>query len=100
MKVEAVKLIVRDTVDRILVGQEHPSDAPVAKLAYSELNVELCEHALDLLASSSAIDADATELVERWHANFLWSRVLTISGGSSEIMRGLIGRQLLGLPRA
>jgi len=32
--------------------------------------------------------------------NFLWGRALTISGGTSEIMRGLIGRQLLGLPRA
>ena len=31
---------------------------------------------------------------------FLWSRALTISGGASEILRGLVGRQLLALPRA
>ena len=43
---------------------------------------------------------DGREVARRWHHNFLWSRALTISGGSSEIMRGLIGRQLLGLPRA
>ena len=98
-KVETVKLIVRDTVERILRDEEHPSDGPVAKLAYTELNVELCELALDLVASSSFIDASASEVVGRWYQNFLWSRALTISGGASEILRGLVARQLLGLPR-
>jgi alkylation response protein AidB-like acyl-CoA dehydrogenase len=99
-KVEEVKLIVRDAVERILVDQEHLSDGPVTKLAYSEMNVELCELALELLASSSWVADEAAEVEERWRHNFLWSRALTISGGASEIMRGLIGRQLLGLPRA
>jgi alkylation response protein AidB-like acyl-CoA dehydrogenase len=99
-KVEGVRLITRDTVDRILRDEEHPSDGPVAKLAYTEMNVELCEIAMGLIASSVAIDDVGREVAERWHHNFLWSRALTISGGTSEIMRGLIGRQLLGLPRA
>lgn len=99
-RVEEVKLIVRDTVDRILLDDEHPSDGPVAKLAYSETNVFLCELALEILSSSTSIDPPGTDVAERWYHNFLWSRALTISGGSSEIMRGLIGRQLLGLPRS
>jgi alkylation response protein AidB-like acyl-CoA dehydrogenase len=98
-KVEAVKLIVRDTVERILRDEEHPSDGPVAKLAYTELNVELCELALEVVASSAFIHASAAEVVQRWYQNFLWSRALTISGGASEILRGLVARQLLGLPR-
>ena len=98
-KVEEVKLITRDTVERILVDQEHPSDGPIAKLSYTEMNVELCELALQLLGSSASIEDADIELAEGWYHNFLWSRALTISGGSSEIMRGLIGRQLLGLPR-
>jgi alkylation response protein AidB-like acyl-CoA dehydrogenase len=99
-EVEEVKLIVRDTVDRILVDDEHPSDGPFAKLAYTEMNVKLCEHAMSLIDSSASIDDGARPLEARWLHNFLWSRSLTISGGSSEILRGLIGRQLLGLPRA
>jgi alkylation response protein AidB-like acyl-CoA dehydrogenase len=99
-RVEEVKLIVRDTVDRILVDAEHASDGPVAKLAYSETNVYLCELALEILSAATAIDPAGREVADRWYHNFLWSRALTISGGSSEIMRGLIGRQLLGLPRA
>jgi alkylation response protein AidB-like acyl-CoA dehydrogenase len=99
-RVQEVKLIVRDTVDRILIDDEHPSDGPVAKLAYTEMNVALCELALEIISSSASFDAENLDVPTRWHHNFLWSRALTISGGASEIMRGLIGRQLLGLPRA
>jgi alkylation response protein AidB-like acyl-CoA dehydrogenase len=99
-KVEAAKLIVRDVVDRIVHDKEHPSDGPFAKLAYTELNVELCEAALELIASAASVDERGRELTERWYEAFLWSRALTISGGTSEILRGLIGRQLLNLPRA
>jgi alkylation response protein AidB-like acyl-CoA dehydrogenase len=99
-KTESAKLIVRDTVERIIRGEEHPSDGPVSKLVYTELNVELCERALDLLATADYVEDEGLEVVQRWREAFLWSRALTISGGASEIMRGLIGRQLLGLPRA
>ena len=99
-RVGEATLIVRDTVARILDDDEHPSDGPVAKLTYTELNVALCELALELIASSASIDDDGAAVADRWYHNFLWSRALTISGGASEIMRGLIGRQLLGLPRA
>jgi alkylation response protein AidB-like acyl-CoA dehydrogenase len=100
VQVEEVKLIVRDTVQRIFDDDEHASDGPVAKLAYTELDVALTEIALELLASSVSVDDDAAAVADRWYHNFLWGRALTISGGASEIMRGLIGRQLLGLPRA
>jgi alkylation response protein AidB-like acyl-CoA dehydrogenase len=99
-RVATATLIVRDTVDRILVEADHPSDGPVAKLAYTEAFVALCELALELIASAAWFDNDTAPLVDRWHHDFLWSRALTISGGASEILRGLVGRQLLGLPRA
>ncbi|OAA27912.1 acyl-CoA dehydrogenase [Frankia sp. EI5c] len=99
-RIEEVKLIVRDTVERILVDDEHPSDGPVAKLAYAETNVALTETAMRIITSAVSVDPEGVEVADRWYHNFLWGRALTISGGASEIMRGLIGRQLLGLPRA
>ena len=99
-KMEGVKLITRDAVERILGDDEHPADGPITKLSYTEMNVELCELAMQLVASSRSIDDPGTEVAERWHHNFLWSRALTVSGGSSEILRALVGRQLLGLARA
>jgi alkylation response protein AidB-like acyl-CoA dehydrogenase len=99
VELEQAKLVVRDTVDRIVLDAEHPSDGPVAKLAYTELNVELCELALGLLGSAVSVDEAGHDAAERCRSSFLWSRALTISGGASEVLRGLIGRQLLGLPR-
>ncbi len=99
-RVEAAKLVVKDVVDRIVQDEEHPSDGPLAKLTYTELYVALCEAALELLATAVAVDEPGREATERWYGAFLWSRALTISGGASEILRGLIGRQLLALPRA
>ncbi|WP_269453257.1 acyl-CoA dehydrogenase family protein [Yinghuangia sp. ASG 101] len=99
-RVEAARLTVRDTVRRVVRGEEHPSDGPVAKLVSTELNVELCERALEILAAAAHVEESAEEVVRRWYEAFLWSRALTISGGASEILRGVVGRQLLGLPRA
>jgi alkylation response protein AidB-like acyl-CoA dehydrogenase len=99
-KVAAARLVVHDIVGRIVRDAEHPSDGAFAKLAYSELNVELCEHALELLSSAASLEEPGREVAGRWYEAFLWSRALTISGGASEILRGLVGRQLLGLPRA
>jgi len=67
---------------------------------YTELDVALCEAAMELLGNASSVDHNAQDVVDRWYAAFLWSRALTISGGASEILRGIVGRQLLGLPRA
>lgn len=100
VEVELATLVVRDTVEAILADAEHPSDGPVSKLAYTELNVALCEHALRLMSSAVSIDPAGLAAAERCRNSFLWSRALTISGGASEILRGLVGRQLLGLPRS
>jgi alkylation response protein AidB-like acyl-CoA dehydrogenase len=99
-RVEAARAIVDDIAQRVITDEEHPSDGAVAKLAYAEEYVALCELALEILASAASVDDAGRDVADRWYAAFLWSRALTISGGSSEILRGIVGRQLLGLPRA
>lgn len=95
----AVELIARGAVDRVADGTDEPADGLIAKLAYTELNVAICLYAVNLAASGRLRPAGA-DVYARWQQAFLWSRALTISGGSSEIVRNVLATQLFGLPRS
>jgi alkylation response protein AidB-like acyl-CoA dehydrogenase len=77
------------------------SDAPVTKIWFSELNLELAEYAMSLQgASGSLAEGDALAVDGgHWQDSFLYARAWTIAGGSNEIMRNLIAERGLGLPR-
>jgi len=83
-------------------------EGSVSKLAMAELNKELFELAIDLLGADGLIGYDytfrrpetlSTEGIEHGvrHA-FLRVRANSIEGGTSEIMRNILGEQVLGLP--
>jgi alkylation response protein AidB-like acyl-CoA dehydrogenase len=77
------------------------SDAPVTKIWFSELNLELAEYAMSLQgASGSLVEGDPLVVNGgHWQDSFLYARAWTIAGGSNEIMRNLIAERGLGLPR-
>ncbi len=80
----------------------------IAKLAYSELNKGLYEFCMNLLGADALIDYDYTfrrpeDLDVSGTAHglryaFLRVRANSIEGGTSEIMRNILGEQVLGLP--
>jgi len=83
-------------------------EGSVSKLAMAELNKELFELAVDLLGADGMVGYDftfrrpsslSTEGIEHGvrHA-FLRVRANSIEGGTSEIMRNILGEQVLGLP--
>ena len=77
------------------------SDAPMTKIWYSELNLEMSEYVLGLEGPRGAlVQGDELALDDGyWQDSFLYARALTIAGGSNEIMRNLIAERGLGLPR-
>ena len=76
-------------------------DAPLTKIWYSELNLEVAEFALALQGNRGAlVEGDLGAFEDgKWQDRFLYARALTIAGGSNEIMRNVIAERGLGLPR-
>jgi alkylation response protein AidB-like acyl-CoA dehydrogenase len=89
------------TTTRSVKGSPSVTDAPMTKIWFSELNLEMAEYALSLLGPRAVLvegegDACADGL---WQDRFLYARAWTIAGGSNEIMRNMIAERGLGLPR-
>ena len=91
--------------DKIVDAQVNGRDpGPVASIrkAKADVNAQrLLSLVKDLTGPEGMIgiqNVDAEEL-DIWHWAYLFSRALTIGGGTSEIQRNIIGEQLLGLPR-
>jgi alkylation response protein AidB-like acyl-CoA dehydrogenase len=76
-----------------------PGAASVLKLLWSRWHQELGELAMDVLGAPAMLARGAPYDLDDWQRLFLFSRADTIYGGSSEIQRGIIAEQALGLPR-
>ena len=72
------------------------SEASVRKLLGVEHAQRVQEMGLALHAAEGAI-ADGPAM--GWSEQFLFTRNLTIAGGTSEIQRNIIGERVLGLPK-
>jgi len=80
-------------------------EGSVAKLAMAELNKQIYDLALDLMGPAGML-YDSYDLVRPRHAlfsddmhkNFLRARANSIEGGTSEVLKNIIGERVLGLP--
>lgn len=110
---ELMKLWIRTEVLRLnnqrakaaaRAGNPGP-EGSIAKLIDAELNKDLYNFAVSLLGPEGMIDYDYTfrrpeEAMSSgtFQHNFLRARANSIEGGTSEIMRNILGEQVLGLP--
>ncbi|HEY9315963.1 acyl-CoA dehydrogenase family protein [Williamsia sp.] len=99
--VDALSALVYANISRWSRKTERTYDAPMAKLLFSEIGVEMERFALELSGEAGILvegDPDAIDR-GRWQDGFLYARAYTIAGGSSEIMRNIIAERGLGMPR-
>jgi alkylation response protein AidB-like acyl-CoA dehydrogenase len=92
MRAEAYQLHTLQTVTRLVAGGQAGPEASLAKLWWSELDVELHEVALDLLGGEA-------ELEGPWSKGWQFSLAGPIYAGTNEIQRNIAAERLLGLPR-
>ncbi len=84
-----------------LRGEFHVEDAPIGKIQFSELNLDIATFALELQAAEGVLVEGDPIAVDagRWQDEFLYARAYTIAGGSNEIMRNMISERGLRMPR-
>ncbi|MBN8866471.1 MAG: acyl-CoA dehydrogenase family protein [Solirubrobacterales bacterium] len=100
-EIEINNLLVQLKLGRELRGAERPSDVPIGKLVFSELNLAMAEYAMSLQGAGSILTEGDPDVRQngRWQDEFLYARTYTVAGGASEIMRNIIAERALGMPR-
>jgi alkylation response protein AidB-like acyl-CoA dehydrogenase len=82
-------------------------EGSVAKLAFAEENKRLYELCIDLMGADGMLYSGSFELIRPnhtamgtpdLHKAFLRARANSIEGGTSEVMRNILGERVLGLP--
>jgi len=77
-----------------------PPEASLQKLFGSEIEQRIEDLSLDLLGPYAQLYRDARELDPTdWQERWMYGRSVTISSGTSEIMRNVLAQRALGLPR-
>src|SRR5690606_28453803 len=97
---EILRLIRLRTVSAAVRGEAPGPEASIRKVLADEHGQHVFELAKDL-AGAHGMLTDGGPLgrpVGVWHHGFLFSRALTIGGGTAEVQRNIIGERVLGLP--
>ena len=92
MRVDAYRLQTLQTVTALMDGRDLGSEASLAKIWWSELDIELHEIALDLLGPEAEVEGP-------WSKGHQFSLAGPIYAGTNEVQRNIVAERVLGLPR-
>jgi alkylation response protein AidB-like acyl-CoA dehydrogenase len=100
-EVEILRLSTYRSITRFQRGQRPGPEGSIDKLFWSETAQHLFEVAMEILGPQGQLVKGSKWAVDSgyWSYQFLRSRADTIAGGTSEILRNIIGERVLGLPR-
>jgi len=98
---EAFKYTRFRSLTRQLRGEPPGPEGSILKLTGSELGVRIAEVAGELLGMHVLVNqsSEAVPDAPRWFNRVLAARQYTISAGTSEIQRNILGERVLGLPK-
>jgi len=85
---------------RLHAAADAPPEAALQKLFGSEIQQRTLDLAMALAGAYAQLGRDRRALDGgAWEEAYLYSRSVTISSGTSEVLRNLVAQQALGLPR-
>jgi alkylation response protein AidB-like acyl-CoA dehydrogenase len=91
LEAEYLKLLADRAISGAIHGRTMGPESSVAKLVWSEAEQHLCEVAGDVLGP------DANH--GTWGRDAVYSRALTIAGGTTQVNKNVLAQRVLGLPR-
>jgi alkylation response protein AidB-like acyl-CoA dehydrogenase len=92
LEAELLKLISDRAISAELHGRAMGPEGSIAKLVWSEAEQHLTEVAADVLGPDA--------LSGPWARDRVYSRALTIAGGTTQVNKNILAQRILGLPRA
>ena len=99
MRADAYRLQTLQTITALIDGRGLGSEASLAKVWWSELDIELHEIALDLLGPDAELAGPDAELAGSWSKGHQFSLAGPIYAGTNEVQRNIVAERVLGLPR-
>jgi alkylation response protein AidB-like acyl-CoA dehydrogenase len=95
-----LRLLGDKIVDAATKGRDPGPEASMRKTLADVHGQELMSLVKDLAGPAGMIGVqdEHAEESDPWHWGYLFSRALTIGGGTSEIQRNILGERVLGLP--
>jgi alkylation response protein AidB-like acyl-CoA dehydrogenase len=98
-ELECLRLHAMHVLTQVEQGRDLGFEASMTKLQWSETYQDLWEVFDEILGEDATLDAiDGVDL-RPLHAQAMWSRSVTIWGGSSQVQRNVTAERVLGLPR-
>jgi 3-oxochol-4-en-24-oyl-CoA dehydrogenase len=100
IEAELLRLIRLRTVTAAVQGRPPGPEASVRKALADEHGQRIMALAKDLAGTHGLLTAAGPLGTDAglWHYGYLFSRALTIGGGTSEVQRNIIAERVLGLP--
>ena len=100
-RVEIATLLSEAAIGRRLRGEFNAADVPMIKLGFANLNQDLSYLGVEIQGARGTLATDDPDALDsgHWQDELLYAKAYTISGGSNELMRNLLGERALGLPR-
>ncbi len=102
IEAEATKYNDLRRLTRQLKGQPPGPEGSFSKIMSTELNMRIVDFAMELMGPYSILAKGSPFALDqaRWSYRMLSSRGGTIAAGTNEILRGVIGERVLGLPKS